>query len=127
MNRETCYLVDEHDSILGTASKFDAHRVIAKTGKAPLHRAFSLFLVDLSEASAPRLLIQKRAMSKITFPLMWANTCCSHPIANMAEEANGLDGVIAAACRKAEHELGIPKHLVQRLCRSFPFEHYGFR
>jgi isopentenyl-diphosphate delta-isomerase len=27
-----------------------------------------------------RLLLQKRAQSKITFPSVWTNTCCSHPL-----------------------------------------------
>ena len=27
-----------------------------------------------------RLLLQRRSREKITFPLYWANTCCSHPL-----------------------------------------------
>lgn len=41
-----------------------------------LHRAFSVFLFD----SKNRLLLQQRAQSKITFPSVWTNTCCSHPL-----------------------------------------------
>lgn len=41
-----------------------------------LHRAFSVFLFD----SKNRLLLQQRAKSKITFPSVWTNTCCSHPL-----------------------------------------------
>jgi isopentenyl-diphosphate delta-isomerase len=46
-----------------------------------LHRAFSVFLFD----SQNRLLLQQRASEKITFPDMWTNTCCSHPL-NTADE-----------------------------------------
>ena len=50
----------------------------------------------------------QRAASKITFPLIWANTCCSHPL-DCVEEVVEADaaGVKAAARRKLEHELGI--------------------
>lgn len=43
-----------------------------------LHRAFSVFLFRPSDG---KLLLQKRADEKITFPGMWTNTCCSHPLA----------------------------------------------
>jgi isopentenyl-diphosphate delta-isomerase type 1 len=49
--------------------------------KGLLHRAFSVFLFD----SQNRLLLQQRATEKITFPDMWTNTCCSHPL-NTASE-----------------------------------------
>lgn len=47
-----------------------------------LHRAFSVFLFRPSDG---RLLLQKRADEKITFPSMWTNTCCSHPLSIKAE------------------------------------------
>lgn len=46
-----------------------------------LHRAFSVFLFN----SENKLLLQQRATEKITFPDMWTNTCCSHPL-NTASE-----------------------------------------
>jgi isopentenyl-diphosphate delta-isomerase len=69
-----------------------------------LHRAFSVFLFN----SEGKLLIQQRAGCKITFPLMWANTCCSHPlyVADELVEEAAL-GVRKAASRKVAHELGI--------------------
>lgn len=69
-----------------------------------LHRAFSVFLFD----SQGRLLLQQRAAEKITFPLYFTNTCCSHPLYNDVEleERNQL-GVKTAAQRKLEQELGI--------------------
>lgn len=41
-----------------------------------LHRAFSVFLFN----SRNELLLQQRAASKITFPGVWTNTCCSHQL-----------------------------------------------
>ena len=75
--------------------------------KGLLHRAFSVFLFD----SQNRLLLQQRATEKITFPDMWTNTCCSHPLGIPGETGSGLDesiqGVRRAAQRKLDQELGI--------------------
>ena len=76
--------------------------------KGLLHRAFSAFVFRPSDG---KLLLQQRASEKITFPDMWTNTCCSHPLDDFAaerEEAGQL-GVRVAASRKLEHELGIPQ------------------
>ena len=55
-----------------------------------------------------KLLLQQRAHDKITFPSVWANSCCSHPLASAEEmeEDNAL-GVKVAAIRKLDQELGI--------------------
>lgn len=72
-----------------------------------LHRAFSVFLFD----SQNRLLLQQRASEKITFPDMWTNTCCSHPLGIPGETGSELEaavrGVRKAAQRKLDQELGI--------------------
>ena len=44
--------------------------------KGMLHRAFSVFLFN----EEGKLLLQQRAASKITYPLYFTNTCCSHPL-----------------------------------------------
>ena len=73
-----------------------------------LHRAFSAFVFRPSDG---KLLLQQRASEKITFPDMWTNTCCSHPLDDFEEEKIEKDqlGVKIAASRKLEHELGIPR------------------
>src|ERR1700733_62631 len=77
--------------------------------KGLVHRAFSVFLFN----SQNRLLLQQRASEKITFPDMWTNTCCSHPLAVAGETGNTLvesiEGAKRAAQRKLDHELGIAK------------------
>jgi len=96
---EAVILVDESDNVIGSAAKADSHH---NTGL--LHRAFSVLLFD----SNKRLLLQKRAEDKITFPGVWANTCCSHPLYSAEEMAeDDALGVKRAAIRKMEHELGI--------------------
>ena len=85
-------LVDEDDHEGGTCDKYTAHR----SDPGPkLHRAFSLFLFS----SDGRLLLQKRSSYKLTFPLIWANSCCSHPEPNEA--------IIAAAMRRVKFELNV--------------------
>ena len=76
--------------------------------KGLLHRAFSAFVFRPSDG---KLLLQQRASEKITFPDMWTNTCCSHPLDDFDEEKVETDqlGVKVAASRKLEHELGIPQ------------------
>lgn len=76
--------------------------------KGLLHRAFSAFVFRPEDG---KLLLQQRATEKITFPDMWTNTCCSHPLDDFEEEKIEEDqyGVKVAASRKLEHELGIPK------------------
>jgi isopentenyl-diphosphate delta-isomerase len=75
--------------------------------KGLLHRAFSVFLFN----SKNELLLQQRATEKITFPGMWTNTCCSHPLGIPGETGVELEesvmGVKIAAQRKLDHELGI--------------------
>ncbi|VDP17196.1 unnamed protein product [Heligmosomoides polygyrus] len=74
---EKCIAVDENDNILGGVSKAEAHHVDTRE-----------FVIT------------------ITFPLLWANTCCSHPLFTELE-LNGASGAVAAAVRKIDHELGV--------------------
>ncbi len=72
-----------------------------------LHRAFSVFLFN----DQNQLLLQQRSLAKITFPGYYTNTCCSHPLANESTHPP-INGVIQAAIRKLNHELGIPTNEV---------------
>ncbi|KAI8139376.1 isopentenyl-diphosphate delta-isomerase [Fennellomyces sp. T-0311] len=100
---EMCIVVDENDNKIGADTKKVCH-LMENIHKGLLHRAFSVFLFD----SENRLLLQQRASEKITFPDMWTNTCCSHPLNRESEliEKDQL-GARTAAQRKLEHELGI--------------------
>lgn len=60
----------------------DPGHLMTNIANGLLHRAFSVFLFRPSDG---RLLLQRRADEKITFPGMWTNTCCSHPLSIKAE------------------------------------------
>jgi len=99
-----------HQNFVGCWSYADgvAGHLMENINKGLLHRAFSAFIFRPSDA---KLLLQQRASEKITFPDMWTNTCCSHPLDDFEIEKIEKDqlGVRVAASRKLEHELGIPK------------------
>lgn len=101
MMAEAVILVDELDNEIGRMTKVDSHK-----GEGHLHRAFSILVFDDQD----RLLLQKRATDKITFPGVWANTVCSHPLSIDGEtDSLGLGtGAKVAAVRKMEQEMGIP-------------------
>ncbi|VUZ45056.1 unnamed protein product [Hymenolepis diminuta] len=105
MKQDNCIVVDNYDNALSVATKEECH---FKEGL--LHRAFSLFIFrQVPNSEDLELLMQRRSPSKLTFPLLWTNTCCSHPCTNYVgetEERNAV-GVRRAAQRKVEHELGI--------------------
>ena len=103
MMEERCILLDWEDRPIGSASKKECHLIPADGGAVPLHRAFSVFLFSTDG----RLMLQKRSADKITFPSYWANTCCSHPLFDLPGESDGAEGVIIAARRKLQQELGI--------------------
>lgn len=140
---EVCIVLDDNDMPIGKASKkvckallsprleAQAHTAGTRASKANqlltpglsghlmtnidkglLHRAFSVFLFN----DKNELLLQQRASEKITFPDMWTNTCCSHPLGIPGETGSTLpdaiEGVKRAAQRKLDHELGIKKEQV---------------
>ena len=87
---EQVVLVDEGDRAIGAAEKLSAHRDGGR-----LHRAFSVFLFD----AQGRVLLQRRAVAKYHFPLLWTNACCGHPRPG--------EGVVEAARRRVREELGV--------------------
>ena len=91
--------VAEDDTVIGPMSKLETHQ-----GTGPLHRAFSVLLFN----TKGEMLLQQRSSDKVTFPSVWANACCSHPLHSSEEmQEDGAMGVKRAAMRKLEQELGI--------------------
>lgn len=87
---EPLILVDDQDEVIGFLPKAECHQ-----GDGILHRAFSVFLFD----SENRVLLQKRSHSKPLWPLIWSNSCCSHPRRGETLES--------AVQRRLQEELGI--------------------
>jgi len=87
---EYVVLVDEQNNVLGLTPKATVHGQTT-----PLHRAFSAFIFN----SKGELLLQQRALSKKTWPGIWSNSCCGHPV---LEETN-----VQAADRRLQFELGM--------------------
>ncbi|CAF3630869.1 unnamed protein product [Rotaria socialis] len=108
--QEPLMVVDQHDRIIGRTTKKDAH-LLANIESEPslVHRAFSFFLFDISTVPS-RLILQQRSTEKITYPNLWANTCCSHPLFT-DDEVNGVDGVKHAVKRRVKIELGYELNL----------------
>ena len=67
---EPLILVDSDDNILNYEKKWECHQ-----GAGQLHRAFSIFIFNDNN----ELLLQQRSEQKLLWPLVWANSCCSHP------------------------------------------------
>ena len=111
MMQEMCILVNEEDDIIGSETKLSVH-----SGDGFRHRAFSVLIYD----SKGRLLVQKRSSDKITFPNVWANSCCSHALDIDGERDNG-QGAENAARRKLNQELGIP----EEVSLDWDFSHIG--
>lgn len=108
---ELCIVLDYNDTPVGAGTKKVCH-IMDNIERGLLHRAFSVFLFN----DEGKLLLQQRATEKITFPDLWTNTCCSHPLCT-ADELGGsnindlqvaIHGVKVAAQRKLLQELGIP-------------------
>lgn len=124
MHKDECLLVDHLDNIVGHASKYDAHKFTSENPTGLLHRAFSVFLFTRDG----KLILQQRAADKITFPNVWTNTCCSHPLYGYypcevdnitAIEDGSVRGIKSAARRKLQHELGIEPNLVPHSALKF--------
>lgn len=118
MENDMLIAVDVNDAVIPNIelSKKKAHSFSSEQPRGIAHRAFSVFLFN----SRDELLLTQRSEDKITFPGVWTNTCCSHPLQGLVpdevDDASFVfpefSGIKHAAIRKLQHELGMdPKQI----------------
>jgi isopentenyl-diphosphate delta-isomerase len=87
---ESVVLLDETGYASGTAAKAAVHHA-----QTPLHLAFSCYLFN----ETGQFLLARRAESKLTWPGVWTNTCCGHPLPG--------ERISDSVQRRLQAELGI--------------------
>lgn len=104
---EFVILVNAKDEPQGLMEKMLAHR------NGSLHRAFSVFLFN----DQGETLLQQRAEDKYHSPMLWTNSCCSHPREG--------ETVLEAANRRLGEELGVDAKDVHGLKKLFHFQYHA--
>jgi isopentenyl-diphosphate Delta-isomerase len=103
---EKVVLVNEKNEVLGEMLKSKVH-----TKNTPLHRGFSCFWFN----QKGELLLQQRSKFKKTWPLVWSNSCCGHPLLN--------ENSILASKRRLKFELDLTP---EKIIEIFPNYRYCF-
>ena len=97
-------LVDHAGRVIGHAARATVHH-----RETPRHRAFSVYLSDADG----RVLLTRRALTKVTWPGVWSNSCCGHPRPGETD--------VAAIQRRVREELGVDVINIEVLLPDFGY------
>ncbi|WP_439664680.1 isopentenyl-diphosphate Delta-isomerase [Lentzea sp. HUAS TT2] len=101
---EQVVLLAEDGSAIGVEDKAVVHHA-----STPLHLAFSSYVFD----SAGNTILTRRALHKRTFPGLWTNTCCGHPLPE--------EDMAQAVLRRLRDELGMKVSEPELLLPAFRY------
>ncbi len=102
--QELVVLVDTAGQEIGQSFKAEVHGT-----STPLHLAFSLYLFD----DQGRVLMTRRALAKRTWPGVWTNTCCGHPMPG--------ERIVDAVARRLKLELALEASDITCLLPDFAY------
>ncbi|TBN58099.1 isopentenyl-diphosphate Delta-isomerase [Glaciihabitans arcticus] len=101
---EQVVLVADDGTPVGTADKVSVH-----TENTALHLAFSCHVYGADG----RVLVTRRALSKLTWPGVWTNSFCGHPAPGEAQ--------VDAIARRAAFELGLRLENIELVLPDFRY------